>query len=826
MSDDTKLAWKSYQRAMTKQGLLMSIQSNLEYALAKDQYTATDFDDFMALAISLRDRIVERWIKTQQRYHAQNVKRVYYLSLEFLIGRSLENNIYNLGLNDQVAQASRVLGLDLEEIFDQEREAGLGNGGLGRLAACFLESMATLAIPAQGYGIRYDYGIFKQQIKNGYQIELPDEWLKQGYPWEFCRPEYTMRIRFYGKSKMYKNADGKTKHRWVDTEDVLAVPYDVPVVGHKNNIVNTLRLWSAQGTEEFDLNYFNEGDYEQAVYQKIFSESISKVLYPNDAKAQGRELRLKQEYFITAASIADILRRYKAENDDITKLADKAVIQLNDTHPALAVVELMRILLDDYCLEWEQAWDITRNTFAYTNHTLLPEALECWSVELLKKVLPRHLQLIYEINEYFLNEVNQKHPGDGDLRARMSLIREGEHKMVQMANLSIIGSKSVNGVSGLHTELLKSRLFPDFDRYFPGKFNNKTNGITHRQWLLKANPPLAQLITDTIGDKWISDLTHLRNLEKYKDDSALKAAWHKAKVQNKRLLGDYVNKSLNIAIDPSTIFDTQIKRIHEYKRQLLFALYIFGQYLKLKNNPHAAFTPRTFIFAGKAAPGYAMAKLIIKFINSVADVINKDHHARAKMKILFLENYRVTLAERIIPATDLSEQISTAGFEASGTGNMKFMLNGALTIGTMDGANVEMAEEVGEENMFIFGLRANDVTQLDRDGYTPRVFIERSPVLKEIHTLLLRNYLSSNDAGLFDPIVQAVFQHDTYKICADFDAYCAMQDTIGKFYMDQDAWTTKSILNAAASGKFSSDRTIMEYTQDIWGIPPLSSKKG
>lgn len=817
--NDKSFKWKNQRRPMTKQGIVASFQYNREYTLAKDQYTATDYDNFLALAISLRDRIVERWIKTQQEYHKENVKRVYYLSLEFLIGRLLENYVINLGMEKPAEEALKEMGFELDDIAEQELDAGLGNGGLGRLAACFLESMATLGIPAHGYGIRYDYGIFHQKIVNGYQLETPDEWLRNGCPWEFARPEYTVTIRFYGRVESYKDVEGNDVFKWVDTEDVLAVPYDIPVVGHKNNVVNTLRLWSAKSTEQFDLSYFNDGDYEQAVYKKIFSENISKVLYPNDSLSQGRELRLKQEYFSAASSIADILRRFKGENEDLTQLPEKAVIQLNDTHPALAVVELMRVLIDQNDIDFKKAWDITKKVFAYTNHTLLPEALECWPVELLEKVLPRHMQLIYQINQVFIDEVKKKVPNDGAFLQRVSLIDEHPVKRVRMAHLAIIGSHSVNGVSALHSELLKKNLFADFHALYPKKFNNKTNGITQRVWLLQANPTLSTIITDSIGEDWAHDLSRVKKIEKFKDDARFIEKWQKSKLQNKEALSEYISKALNISVDPTSMFDIQVKRMHEYKRQLLFALYIFSQYLRIKSNPHAFVQPRTFIIGGKAAPGYQMAKLIIKFINNIADLINGDEAVRAKIKLIFLENYRVSLAEKIIPACNLSEQISTAGMEASGTGNMKFMLNGALTIGTLDGANIEIAENVGEDNIFIFGLKAHEVEKMKTEGYDPRFFIEQSHQLKEIYSLLLKNYLCPNQKGLFDPIVKSVFHHDPYMVCADFDAYCKTQEEVERQYADQELWTKKSIINVANSGAFSSDRTIREYAKDIWNVP-------
>ncbi len=804
-----KISWKNIHKSMTADGIRLSFQENRAYTLAKDQYTSTDRDNFLALAITIRDRIVERWIDTQQRYHKNNVKRVYYLSMEFLIGRLLGNYIFNLGLEKVAREAMEQLGLNIDKLREQEVDAGLGNGGLGRLAACFLDSMATLEVPAHGYGIRYEYGIFKQKIQNGFQVELPDEWLRHGNPWEIPRPEYTVTVHFYGRID-----NGK----WIDTQDVWAVPYDIPIVGYKNNVVNTLRLWSARSTEDFDLEYFNDGDYEKAVYQKIFSENISKVLYPNDNQSQGRELRLKQEYFFTAASISDIIRRFKVENNDLRNLPDKAAIQLNDTHPALGVVELMRVLIDEHNIEWDTAWDITRKTFAYTNHTLMPEALECWSVDLMEKVLPRHLQIIYDINARFLKDIEAKYPGDIDRIARMSLIQEGMPKKVRMAYLSVVGSHSVNGVSELHSELLKAKLFKDFHEFYPGKFNNKTNGITQRRWLLKANTRLSELITDCIGDKWVRELNHLENLLPFMEKASFREDWRQVKMENKKVLAKYITDITGIPIDAQSMFDVQVKRIHEYKRQMLFALYIIREYLTIKNDPSKFICPRTFIVGGKAAPGYFMAKLIIKFINSIADVINSDEKVHDKIRLIFLENYRVSLAEKIFPASELSEQISTAGTEASGTGNMKFMLNGALTIGTLDGANIEIARLLENKDIFIFGLKAHEVDQLRANGYNPQDYVQRSNMLKEIQNLIMTNFFSKEQPGLFDPIIANVFNNDYFCVCADFESYCNMQDKVSLAYQDIDEWTRKSIRNVAKSGFFSSDRTIREYAKDIWKV--------
>ncbi len=804
---------------MDKKSIRKSFKNNLLCTLAKDKFTATYRDNFMALAIAIRDRLAKRWIATQQRYHRKNKKRVYYLSMEFLIGRLLGNNLLNLGIWDEAEEVLNELGLDFEEVRKQETDAGLGNGGLGRLAACFLDSLATLNIPAHGYGIRYDYGMFHQKIKDGRQIELPDEWLKFGYPWEFERPEYNVRIQFYGNIEFSDSENGGKNIKWVNTDDVLAIPYDVPVSGYKNNIVNTLRLWSARGTEEFDFNYFNHGDYGKAVEDKIFSENISKILYPDDSMSRGKELRLKQEYFFTAASLADIIRRFKEENSDLRNLPKKAVIQLNDTHPALAIPELMRILIDQENLTWDVAWKICSKTFAYTNHTIMPEALESWSVILFEKVLPRHLQIIYEINFKFLKYVAKQFPQDESKLGRVSIIEEGEVKNVCMAHLCIVGSYSVNGVSEIHTSLLKTRVFKDFYDIFPNKFNNKTNGVTHRRWLLKSNHGLSALITDTIGDSWITNLNHLKKLLPYKDDCNFQKEWSKVKKANKKILAEHIKNTQGIIVNPESLFDVHIKRIHEYKRQVLFGLYIISEYLSATRKIKKDILPRTFLLAGKAAPGYFMAKLIIKFINNIARTINNDKSVKNLFKVVFLENYRVSLAEKIFPASDLSEQISTAGTEASGTGCMKFMLNGALTIGTLDGANIEMAQECGAENIFMFGLSAEKISQLKNEGYNPNQYIEKYPLLKEIINLIRSDFFSPSERGIFEPIIQSLITQDPFFVCADFSAYLEAQNKATKSYCAKPGWISKSIVNTATSGKFSSDRTIQEYATQIWHAP-------
>ncbi len=817
-----KTDWVISKKEMTKEAIKQSFQTNLQYTLSKDQYTATMHDKYFALSLSIRERLIERWIKTQQSYHIGNVRRVYYLSMEFLIGRLMGNNMYNLGIEKQCKEAMEEMGLGLDALRDQEVDAGLGNGGLGRLAACFLDSMATLGIPAHGYGIRYDYGIFNQKIKDGFQVELPDEWLRLGNPWEFARPENTVKISFYGHTEMVGDQNGQPKARWVGAENVLAVPYDFPVVGYKNDVVNVLRLWSARSSEEFDFDYFESGDYEHAVYKKVLSENISKVLYPADNITKGRELRLKQEYFFSAAAMADILRRFKVENSDLKDLPKKVVIQLNDTHPTIAIVELMRLLIDEYSLQWAEAWDITQKVFAYTNHTLMPEALESWPVDMFEKLLPRHMQIIYEINAQFLKSVAQRYPGDNERLSRMSLIEEGSPKKVRMAFLAVIGSCSVNGVSQLHSDLLKKSLFKDFYELRPAQFNNKTNGITQRRWLLKSNPRLSSLIIKTIGDEWVTHLDQLEKLEHLKSKKAFREQWFEIKQQNKDALSAFIKSSQGLSVDPQSMFDVQVKRIHEYKRQMLFAFYIISQYLRIKNDPKAFIYPRTFIIGGKAAPAYAMAKLTIKFINSIADVINQDQSVTDKIHLAFLENYQVSLAEKIFPASDLSEQISTAGFEASGTGNMKFMVNGALTVGTMDGANIEMAQLVGEDNIFIFGLKAAEVEALKNRGYNPGDFIGNNPMLREIFKLIEGNFFSPYTPGLFSPIVESLTQADPFLVCADFESYCQTQDQISKTYLNRDEWVKKCIINVSRSGYFSSDRAIREYAKDIWKVPVSS----
>lgn len=812
--------WRTFGKDMTAKGIELGLANHLQYSLSKDKYTATRRDLYHSLALTVRDRLVERWIKTQQEYYNQDANRVYYLSAEYLMGRLLTNNIINLGIYDAVTEALEKLDLDLESLSDEEKEPGLGNGGLGRLAACFLDSMATLELPAYGYGIRYEFGIFEQAIRGLQQVECPDVWLKLGNPWEIRRPERSYVVRFYGRTNVVKGLEGKPIYEWVDTDEVIGIAYDTPISGFGNNTVNTLRLWAARATKEFDLQYFQHGDYFKAVYEKNVSENISKVLYPNDNIFEGQELRLKQQYFFVSCSIQDIVRRYLVTNTNFDAFPDKVAIQLNDTHPSLAITELMRVFIDVYRMDWEQAWELSTQTFAYTNHTLLSEALEKWPVSMFESLLPRHLEIIYEINRRFLRDVAIHYPGDGKRLSKMSLVEEGSTKKIRMAHLAIVGSHSVNGVAELHTRLLKEKELADFNEMFPGRFNNKTNGVTPRRWLLASNSTLSALITDTIGDTWIKNLDELKQLEPYAVDPEFRERFKTIKSNSKKVLAEITWELTGFRIDPDSIFDVQIKRIHEYKRQLLNILNVVATWLNLKDNPGASYYPRTFIFGGKAAPAYAMAKLIIRLICHVGEMINRDPDTRDLLKVVFLPNYRVTLAEKILPASDVSEQISTAGFEASGTGNMKFALNGAVTLGTLDGANVEILEEVGDENIFIFGLTADEVESL-RPTYNPIDYCESNPAIKRALSLIKQNYFNPENPGLFDPIVDSLLTKDHYMVLADFASYQDAQSLVESAYKDQEGWLKKAILNVARSGKFSSDRAINEYNRDIWRVEPV-----
>ena len=811
---------RSMRVAMTADGIRQDFAWHLRYTLAKAEETATDRDRYVALAQSIRDRLVEGWIQTQEAYHRKNVKRIHYLSLEFLMGRLLGNNVINLRLDDACREALADIGIDWNMLRDFESDAGLGNGGLGRLAACFLDSMATMELPAIGYGLRYDYGIFRQQIKDGAQVEEPDHWLDNGYVWEIARPEYACEVKFEGRAEA-TTINGGVHWRWVDASTVKGVPYDIPVVGYGGKVVNTLRLWKAQATDEFDLEDFNRGSYVEAVERKVLAENLTKVLYPNDNFSQGKELRLRQQYFFVSCSVQDIMRRFREDGLSFTKLPERVFIQLNDTHPTLVIPELMRILLDREMLDWDTAWKVTQACTGYTNHTILPEALECWSVPLMQRLLPRHMQIIYEINGRFLRDIAARFPGDIGRLQRMSIIDEAGRKRVRMANLAIIGSSAVNGVAALHTRLLKEKLFPDFAEYWPEKFYNKTNGITQRRWLLKANPRLAALATEVVGDGWIRDLSLLRGLEAKAGDKAFLKRFRQIKRENKAALAKHIAKTLKITVDPDSIFDVQVKRLHEYKRQLLFALYIIVVYNRLLANPNLDMAPRTFIFSAKAAPGYAMAKLIIQLIHGIAGVVNEHPSVSRKIKVVFLPDYCVSLAERIIPAADISEQISLAGMEASGTGNMKLMLNGALTVGTLDGANVEIAEEVGDDNIFIFGMKADEVERR-RPTYKSVDIYKSDPEIRLAIDRIRQNVFSVLQPGLFDPIIRSLLDWgDHYMLLGDMRSYIDTQDAVGRLYReDPDGWARRALINVARSGKFSSDRTIAEYANEIWHITP------
>lgn len=808
------------------QSLQIDFINHLKFSQAKDKYAATRSDYYKSLAYTVRDRLFERWTETQQQYYVEDARRIYYISMEFMMGRMLGNALMNLDLMESMRQALWDLGLTLEDLQECEYDMGLGNGGLGRLAACFLDSMATLELPAYGYGIRYDFGIFSQKIRDGFQIEAPDHWLRYGNPWEIERPEYIYMIKFNGRVQQHTDHKGGVITEWTDTDDVVALAYDTPVPGYKNNTVNNLRLWAARSTREFNLDYFNSGDYYKAVADKIASEIISKVLYPRDDFVQGRELRLKQEYFLASATLQDIMRRFKKiHHDNFDLFPKKVTIQLNDTHPVLAIPELMRLLIDEEHLSWDKAWDITTKTFAYTNHTVLPEALETWRVSLMDKILPRHMQIIYDINFRFLKDMNARFPGDVARIRRMSIIEEGHDKNVRMANLAITGSHSVNGVAALHTKIIKNDVFHDFYEIWPDKFNNKTNGITPRRWLKLANPDLTELISSKIGDAWITDLAKIKKIEPYADDAAFRKTWREIKEKNKNNLAACIHRKLDVAIPRQALFDCQIKRIHEYKRQLLNVLHVITLYNRIKNGSAQATVPRVVLFSGKAAPAYFMAKLIIKLMHSVAGVINNDEKVGDQLKLIFIPDYSVSIAEVIIPATDLSEQISTAGMEASGTGNMKFALNGALTIGTLDGANVEIREEVGAENIFIFGLTSEEVRLYRGSGYNPSRYYENNGELKQCIGMLRDGYFNPEDRDLFKPIVDNLLHNDYFMVMADYEAYLKTQEQVSKIYRDQEQWTKMAIINTANMGKFSSDRTIQEYVRDIWRVKPIPIKR-
>jgi len=791
---------------------IMTTMGNDFYPPRKDTY-------YNGLAYSVRDRLVTRWLNSQRSFYDRSAKRVYYLSLEFLPGRFLMNYVTNMQLNKACEQSLEETGFTLEEIEEQEWDAGLGNGGLGRLASCYMDSMASLNIPAYGYGIMYDYGIFYQTIVDGYQVEQCDNWVRWGNPWEFKRRGFLYNVQFYGRSEHYKNSAGKRCYRWVDTLDINAMACDILIPGYGTQNVNNMRLWAAMSSQEFSLREFNQGDYMGAMQSKVLTENISKVLYPSDEKEVGKELRLKQQYFFVAATFQDIMRRFKKHNADFKLLPERVAVQLNDTHPAIAIPELMRLLLDEEGLEWHRAWEISVKTFAYTNHTVLPEALETWPVRLISRLLPRHIEIIYEINRQFLSMVEKRYPNKPELLRRVSIIEDGPEQTVRMAHLAIVGSHTVNGVAGLHSRIIKEKLFHDFDIIFPGKIINVTNGVTPRRWLLQVNPALSSLITDTIGSDWITDLDQLKKLIPHAESPEFREKWRQVKLKNKARLVKYIKRKVGMDVNPDTLFDVHVKRIHEYKRQLLNIFHVITLYNRIKNAPDKEIVPRTVIFGGKAAPSYVQAKLIIKLINSVADLVNNDPDVNHMLEVVFLPNYCVSQAEKIIPATDLSEQISTAGLEASGTGNMKFALNGALTIGTLDGANIEMMEEVGQDNIFIFGLTAKEVETKRAQGYDPWAYYNSDEELRTTLDMVRFNHFIPGEPNLFLPIWNSLMtQGDKYFVLADFRAFIQAQDKVRALYLDQEQWTRCSILNTANMGKFSSDRAVREYARDIWHI--------
>ncbi|MDD7255842.1 glycogen/starch/alpha-glucan phosphorylase [Bullifex porci] len=813
----------------TAKDIAQDFAEQLKYSLDADTYHVDDQAKYQAAVLAIRDRIIHQWDLSRKTQRAKSAKRVYYLSLEFLMGRAMTNNIINLGIEKQVKDAFASLGYQFEELADIEPDAGLGNGGLGRLAACFLDSLATLELPAYGYGIRYNYGIFKQQIRNGWQAELPDNWLENGNPWEVKRPSIVYPVYFGGEVKVIRE-NGKDIYKWVPAEQVNGMAYDTPIIGYGGKTINTLRLWSAMSPAEFSFQEFNSGDYTEAVRNKINAENISQVLYPNDTLYMGKELRLKQQYFFVACSVADIVRRFKRNpNYNWKNFPNEAAIQLNDTHPSITVPELMRVLIDLEGLEWDEAWDITVKTLGYTNHTLMPEALEKWSVPMLGSILPRHLQIIYEINHRFLQKAVAFFPFQNDKIAKVSIIEESNPKMIRMANLSIIGTHSTNGVAALHSELLKTSMFPEFNQIYPERFNNKTNGITQRRWLLDANPLLAKKITEVIGDGWITDFSQIANLKSYADDAAFREDFNKIKRSAKETAAAFLKKDCGIIVDPSTLFDVQVKRIHEYKRQLMNIFNVILIYSRMKEDKayRESFPPTTFLFGGKAAPGYVNAKLIIKFINNVAAVINSDPQVNKSLQVFFMPNYRVTMAEKVIPATNISEQISTAGLEASGTGNMKFMINGALTMGTLDGANVEIQEEAGAENCFIFGHTEDEITALKNNGYNPMDWVNKDAEIKKAVDLVTSGHFNVSEPNIFEPLLRSLFEYgDKYCIFADLRMYNDMHNKATDLYKNNiDEWNKKAIINIASSSKFSSDRTILEYANEIWKVKKCPVKK-
>ena len=822
--DPLEAARREDDNVLSREAIKRNFLDNLFCVQGKTPALATRHDYYMALAYTVRDRMMHRWISTAETYTSHGSRTVAYLSAEFLIGPQLGNNLVSLGMMEEVRAAMAELGFDLEDLLDCEDEPGLGNGGLGRLAACFLDSMATLEIPSLGYGIRYEFGIFDQEIVDGWQMERTDKWLRFGNPWEIPRPEWAVEVRLGGHTEHYEDHEGRLRVRWAPHRIVNGVPYDTPIPGYRVNTANTLRLWRAEAPESFDFAVFNRGDYYGAVNQKVVSENLSKVLYPNDEVIQGKELRLEQQYFFVCCSLQDMVRILRVQHIPVARFHEKFAVQLNDTHPSIAVAELMRLLVDEHSVDWDTAWSITRRALAYTNHTLLPEALEHWPIAVFARVLPRHLEIIYEINARFLDEVRIRFFGEEERIARLSLIDERGPRYVRMAHLACVGSHAVNGVAALHTRLLQESVLRDFHDLWPEKFSNKTNGVTPRRFLSLANPGLARLVCEAIGDGWVRDLERLRELETFADDPAFQRLWRQIKRANKEELAIHARDRIGVAIDPQSLFDVQVKRIHEYKRQHLNILHVIALYHRLKCDPDADIHPRTVIFGGKAAPGYHLAKLIIKLIHSVGDVVNRDPAVRDRLKVVFLPNFNVKNGQRVYPAADLSEQISTAGMEASGTGNMKFCMNGALTIGTQDGANIEICSEVGADNFFMFGHTAAEVQSLRDGGYSPAALYQSNAELRQVIDLIRDGLFSRGDPGQFRPIVDRLLQWDAFMLLADFQSYVDCQKRVAFAYEDAPRWTRMSILNVARSGHFSSDRTIREYADEIWRVPGVPIK--
>ena len=818
---ETRAEPEDVRSGLSPATIARAFRDNLAYRQARFPAVATQNDHYMALAYSVRDRLLQRWINTARTYFDRRSRTVCYLSAEFLMGPQLANNLVNLGIYDQVRKAIQEIGLDFEALLEQEEEPGLGNGGLGRLAACFLDSLATLGIPCIGYGIRYEFGIFDQALREGWQTELTDKWLHLGNPWEIPRPEIVFDVKFGGRTEAYDD-NGRYRVRWIPDRVVRGTAFDTPVLGYRVNTVNLLRLWKAEATESFDFQAFNVGNYYGAVLEKMVSENITKVLYPNDESVQGKRLRLQQQYFFASCALQDILRIYRQQQSaTLEQLARNFAVQLNDTHPAIAVAELMRLLVDEHQVDWDQAWQTTQRMFSYTNHTLMAEALERWAVPLFGSLLPRHLEIIYEINRRFLDAVRRRYPGDNDRAARMSLIDENGERSVRMAHLACVGSHAINGVAKLHSELLKAGVLRDFYDYWPEKFTNVTNGVTPRRFLMLCNPALAELITAHIGPGWVDHLDELRKLVPQTEDQAFRQQWRKIKRQNKSALADLIRLRTGIVVDPDTLFDIQVKRLHEYKRQHLNALHIITLYNRLRKDPRLDIPPRTFVFGGKAAPGYYMAKLIIKLITSIADTINQDPTLEGRLKVVFFPDFNVKNAQKVYPAAEISEQISTAGKEASGTGNMKFALNGALTVGTLDGANIEIRDQVGHENFFCFGLTADQVLELKARGYRPRDYYEADPELKEALDQVAGGFFSPAAPSLFRPLVDSLLHHDEYMLLADYRAFVDCQTQAGQVYKKPETWTRLSILNVARIGYFSSDRSIGEYCEHIWKVAPV-----